>query len=138
MKQIFIIFFSTLLIGCNGRDTETSVGVGVGIGGGSGGVGVGTGVGVEAPISNSYLSANERENISKNSPETLEKIDDRNQLSIQDIKTMTNAGVTDDKIISIIRSTGSVFYLSSSDVRNLRSSGVSKRVIDYMLQTPYQ
>lgn len=60
------------------------------------------------------------------------------QLSIDDIKRMTQTGVSDDKIISRIRSTGSIFYLSSSDIDDLKKSGVSQRVIDYMMQTGYQ
>lgn len=66
------------------------------------------------------------------------KEDNRAQLTTNDIKRMVQAGVTDDKIISTIQSTGSVFYLSSTDIADLKKAHVSQRVIDFMVQTPYQ
>ncbi len=72
------------------------------------------------------------------SPRKPSKEKSNGQLSIEDIKRMTQAGVTDDKIISTIQSTGSVFYLSSSDITDLKKAHVSQRVIDFMLQTPYE
>ena len=68
----------------------------------------------------------------------VDQIANKKLVTIEDIKTMNNAGVTDDKIISLIKSTGSVYHLSTADVEDLKRTGVSKRVINYMLQTPYQ
>jgi hypothetical protein len=51
---------------------------------------------------------------------------------------MSEAGISDDKIIGTIHSTGSIFHLSASEIDDLRDSGVSQRVIDYMLQTAYE
>ena len=67
----------------------------------------------------------------------VDQIANKKLVTIEDIKTMNNAGITDDKIISLIKSTGSVYHLSSADVEDLQRAGVSKRVINYMLQTPY-
>ena len=78
-------------------------------------VGVGTGVSVEEPI---YETAN------KNEP-----------LSLDDIKKMNDLGMTDDKIINKIKSSGSKFYLTGSDRRELKNAGVSERVINYMAKT---
>lgn len=67
-----------------------------------------------------------------------QEIVNKKQVTIEDIKTMNNAGITDDKIISLIKSTGSVYHLTSADVEDLKRAGVSKRVINFMLQTSYQ
>jgi hypothetical protein len=96
------------LISCAG----TSVGVGTGVGTGGG---VGVGVGVEEPI---YETSNKN-----------------GQLSLDDIKKMTDLGMTDDKIINKIKSSNSKFYLTNSDRRELKKSGVSERVINYMAKT---
>lgn len=72
------------------------------------------------------------------SDQEMQQVSSKEQITIEDIKTMNNAGVTDDKIISLIKSTGSVYHLSSTDVEDLKRAGVSKRVINYMLQTPYK
>jgi hypothetical protein len=68
-------------------------------------------------------------------PRTADKIEHREQLSTRDIEQMSQAGLTDDKIIAVIRSTGSIFQLSSIEEENLRNAGVSQRVINYMQQT---
>jgi hypothetical protein len=57
-------------------------------------------------------------------------------LSIAEIATMAQSHVTDDVIISQIRATGSVFYLSSQDIIWLKSQNVSDAVVQEMLATP--
>ncbi len=134
------------LVGCS-SDAGTGALVGAGIGAGTGalisptagGVLIGAGVGAATgAVIGAALDDSDRENVQERSPKTMKKIDKGEQLSTKDIETMSQAGVSDDKIISIIQSTGSVFHLSTSDVQKLEDAGVSKRVIDYMLQTPYQ
>ncbi len=56
-------------------------------------------------------------------------------LSISEIINMESRGLTDEEIINEIRDTRTVFKLSSADVVYLRNSGVSDRVIDFMLET---
>ena len=128
-------------------NTQTGALVGAGVGAGVGalisptpaGVLIGAGVGAATgAVVGSAIDSNDRNTISKNSPSTMKKIDNKEQLTIEDIKRMSEVGITDDKIIGTIHSTGSVFYLSASDVEGLRRAGVSQRVIDYMMQTSYQ
>ncbi len=83
------------------------------------------------------LDANDREIIAKEAPYTMKRIESGDKLSINDIKTMTQLGISDDKIIGTIRTSNSVYNLSSSDIEDLKNHGVSKRVIDTMRQTPY-
>ncbi len=68
--------------------------------------------------------------------EGIQKICSKDKVTLEDIKTMNDAGVTDDKIISLIKSTQSIYYLTPADIEDLKKAGVSKRVIDYMQQTP--
>jgi surface antigen len=57
----------------------------------------------------------------------------RGTLGITDIVQMSQAHVSDDVIISQIRTTGSVFRLSSNDTIWLKQQGVSDAVVTEML-----
>lgn len=83
----------------------------------------------------SALDDTDRRSMEQQSPRTLKKIDRGEQLSVDDIKKMSKAGLSDNVIIGQIQSTKSVFYLSTADIIDLKNSGVSQRVIDYMIQT---
>lgn len=57
-------------------------------------------------------------------------------LGIEDVKALAKAGVSDDLIVSQIRSSGTVYHLNSADIILLKNSGVGEKVIDYMINTP--
>lgn len=61
--------------------------------------------------------------------------DSREKLGISDIVILSKAGVRDDIIIEKIQRTGSVFDLSVEEVEALRKEGVSRQVINHMLDT---
>lgn len=81
------------------------------------------------------LESSDRNALEKQSPRTLKKIDNNEQLSTDDIKKMSRAGLSDDTIIAEIHETKSVFYLSSADIVDLKKSGVSQKIINSMIQT---
>jgi hypothetical protein len=81
------------------------------------------------------LDASDRSALEKQSPRTVKKIDSGEQLSTDDVKKMSRAGLSDDTIMSQIHETKSVFFLSSADIVDLKKSGVSQRVINDMIQT---
>lgn len=143
MKNITIYLLAFALISCESKaGTGAVAGGGVGVAAGAlitgsptgaligGAIGATSGALIGAALDSSDRSAMERQN-----PRTLRKLDDREQLSIADIKEMTKAGLSDNVIISQIDATGSHFYLSTADIIDLKQSGVSQRVIDYMIQT---
>ncbi len=59
-------------------------------------------------------------------------------LTVADIKSLAKARVGDDIIISQIRNSMTVYHLTSADIIDLKRSGVSEKVIDYMINTPDQ
>lgn len=147
LRAILILTTGTIIIsGCESKaGTGALVGTGVGMGAGAlisptpQGVLIGGAVGaVSGAIIGAALDSSDRDNLRENSPKTMNKIDRGEQLSLDDIEKMSKAGIADDKIIGAIHSTGSIYHLSSSDVAELKSKGVSQRVIDYMLQTSYE
>ena len=130
------------LISCESKaGTGALAGAGIGavggglIGGGTGAL-IGGAVGATTgAVIGASLDASDRSSLEKQSPRTLKKIDNGEKLSPDDIKKMSRAGINDEVIISQIDATNSIFYLSSADIIDLKKSGVSQRVINYMIQT---
>jgi len=145
-SSLLILAIGSILAGCeNEAETGALVGAGVGMGAGAlvsptpAGVLIGGAAGaVGGALIGAALDSSDRDKLDHESPRTTRKIDRGEQLSMKDIERMTQAGLSDDKIIGAIHSTGSVYHLSTSDVQELKNNGVSQRVIDYMLQTAYQ
>jgi outer membrane lipoprotein SlyB len=69
-------------------------------------------------------------------PATYEKIDQGQPLAVADVKALAKAGISDDVIISQIQNSRTVYHLSTTDIIDLRDSGVTDKVVDYMINTP--
>ena len=106
------------LIGSRTGDAGTGALIGAGLGAATGGL-IGAG-----------LDENDRRNA-----ERIAAVTAPGPLTISDIVQMTRSGVSDDTIISSIRSSGAVFNLTAADVVSLHNQGVSDRVIQAMLDT---
>jgi len=74
--------------------------------------------------------------LQSSAPQTWQRVEQGQPLGIEDVKALTRAGVSDDLIISQIRSTRTVYHLGTGDIIALKNFGVSERVIDFMLNTP--
>ncbi|MES2344443.1 MAG: glycine zipper domain-containing protein [Chlamydiota bacterium] len=145
MKYIYI--FSLLAVAsftscATKTQTGALAGAGVGalagglIGGSATGALIGGAVGAAGGALIGYaLDQQDRDNLQQQSPQTLNRIDHGQQLSTNDVKAMSKAGIKDDVIINQIHSTNSVFYLSADQIIDLKDSGVSQNVINYMIQT---
>ena len=57
-------------------------------------------------------------------------------VSVADVKALTKAGVSDEVILSHIRNAHAVFRLSTAEIIELKDTGVSQKVIDFMINTP--
>lgn len=137
---ISILMISLALGGCATKaQTGALVGAGVGagalIGGGTGAV-VGGAVGaVAGGLIGASLDESDQENLHKRSRSTYNKVDRGEQLDVDDIIALSQAGISDKKIIELIDKTNSHYYLTSYQVDRMRRAGVSERVINHMAQT---
>jgi len=68
-------------------------------------------------------------------PQTYVRVVQGQALGIADVKAMARAGVSDDIIISQIQGSHTVFHLSSADIIDLHSTGVSDKVVNFMINT---
>ena len=81
------------------------------------------------------LDQDHRERLRRQAPETYQRIDRGQELSVADVKSLVNAGISDDIILSQIANTQTSFRLSTADIIDLNNSGVSEKVITYMINT---
>lgn len=56
-------------------------------------------------------------------------------LAVADVEALVKAGMSDDVIISQIKSSGTAYRLSTADIIGLHNAGVSNAVIQYMINT---
>ena len=140
------------LAGCqypNGEPNNTGTGAlagggigaasGAAIGGRNAGEGalIGGAIGAVAGglIGNS-MDQRQREYLQTQAPQTYARVDQGQLLSVADVKALAKAGISEDVIINQISISHTVFHLSTADIIDLRDSGVSDKVIDFMINTP--
>ncbi len=137
-----LIIVTSLIAGCESK-TGTGAIAGAGLGALAGGVigGDATGALIGGAIGaaggaliGSALDQQDREIMQQKAPQTLNKIDNGQRLSVGDIKNMSAAGISDQVIINQIQATHSTFDLSSADIISLKNAGVSQNVINAMIQ----
>jgi len=112
-----------LIGGANGRGGEGAL-IGAAIGAVTGGL-----------IGNS-IDQEHQARLRAQSPQTYARVDQGQPLSIADVKALARAGISEDVIINQIRAAHTVFRLSAADIIDLRDSGVSDKVVSYMINTP--
>jgi hypothetical protein len=155
MKTFALTFLAAaalVITGCenpNGTVNHTGSGALIGAGGGAalgailGGrhagegalIGGALGAATGAIVGNA-IDQDQAARLRAQAPQTYERIEQAQPLYPQDIKSMVAAGVTDDVIISQIKSTRSIYHLSAADIIDLHNAGVSSRVVDFMINTP--
>ena len=84
------------------------------------------------------MDQQERAQLQAQAPQTYARVEQGQPLGLADIKAMAAAGITDDVIISQIRSTHTTYRLSAADIIDLHNAGVSSNVIDFMINTASQ
>jgi len=69
-------------------------------------------------------------------PQTYSKVEQGQPLAVADVKALAKAGISEDVIVSQIKASRTVYHLSAADIIDLRDSGVSDKVVNYMIDTP--
>ena len=156
MNRIMLLAAALLLaVGCEtpeGRPDRTATGAltGGAIGAGTGaiignyaghntaeGAAIGGAVGLLAGgIIGNALDQQQRETLARQSPQTMQRVEQGQPLGLEDIKALAKAGVSDEVILSQIRNSRVVYRLTTAEIIDLKDSGVSNRVIDFMINTP--
>src|SRR3984957_10840809 len=82
------------------------------------------------------MDEQQREYLRERAPQTYVRVEQNQPLAVADVKALAQAKVSDDVIISQIRNSHTVYHLIPADIIDLRNSGVSENVIDFMINTP--
>lgn len=69
-------------------------------------------------------------------PQTYARVDQGQPLAVADVKAMVKAKISDDVIMSQIRSTHTIYRLSAPDIIDLHEAGVSQKLTEFMINTP--
>lgn len=135
-----IVFMTFLATGCatnvgTGVIAGATLGASAGgmVGGGSGAVIGSAAAVVTGGLLGAILDRQDRKVIEKNSPRTVDRIDRQEPLTISDVIKLTQSGISDDAILHYLNETKSFYQLSQAQVRRLHESGVSQRVINFMM-----
>jgi hypothetical protein len=80
----------------------------------------------------------QEEQLRAQAPLTLQRVEQSQPLTVADVKSLVKAGISDDLVISQIRNSRTVYHLNTADIVDLKNSGVSERIIDFMINTPTQ
>jgi hypothetical protein len=68
-------------------------------------------------------------------PAIYDKMIHGDDLSIHDIEVLSRAHVNSGIILRYIRDHGTVYYLNSSDIKEMQNAGVDPSIVDYMMQS---
>ncbi|MBM3201498.1 MAG: hypothetical protein FJZ56_03710 [Chlamydiae bacterium] len=82
-----------------------------------------------------YLSYEDRDVLARVSLKTLDKIKKGSALDTSDVIQMQRSGIQPDTMIQVLLFTHSKFTLTTSEIIQLQSEGVSFKVINFMIRT---
>jgi hypothetical protein len=81
------------------------------------------------------LDEQDRKIMQERSPKTVERMDKREPITINDVIKLSQGGVSDDTIIKYIQNTKTHYNLTQAQIKRMQDAGVSQRVINYMVET---
>lgn len=67
-------------------------------------------------------------------PQTQRNIQGQS-ISVADVMALAKAGLSDEVILSHIRNSQTVYHLTTAEIIDLKNTGVSEKVIDFMINT---
>jgi outer membrane lipoprotein SlyB len=112
------------IIGSTARNPGAGAAVGAAVGALAGGA-VGHGIDQAQDAQEAQLKAQAQQQVQNTQP-----------LTIDDVISMSKAKIGDELIISQIRNSRTVYHLKTADIVALKRTGVSERVIDFMINSP--
>lgn len=145
MKKIALAALACglLLVGCETKSgTGAIVGGALGAGTGAiighdvGGALIGGAVGaVAGGLVGAALDEQDRKIMNQSSPQTVQKMDKGDPLTVDDVIKLSQGGVSDNTIIRYVQDRRTTYNLTQAQISKMQDAGVSQRVINYMVNT---
>jgi hypothetical protein len=82
------------------------------------------------------LNADQIAKLCQEAPDTCHRVQAAQPLTLADVKVMAKLGFNSDVIIAQVRNSHTVFHLTAGSIIDLKNSGVSDPVIDFLISTP--
>jgi hypothetical protein len=82
------------------------------------------------------LTSDQMAQLSKASPDTARRVQTAEPLNLDDVKVMAKLGFSSDVIMNQVRNSRTVFHLTANAIIDLKNSGVSESLIDFLISTP--
>ncbi len=82
------------------------------------------------------LTSEQMARLSQESPDTARRVQTAQPLTLADVKVMAKIGFSSDVIDTLVRNSHTVFHLDAAAIIDLKNSGVSEQVIDFLISTP--
>ena len=82
------------------------------------------------------LSSDQMAKLCQEAPDTCHRVQTAQPLTLVDVKVMAKIGFSSDVIITQVRNSRTVYHLTANAIIDLKNSGVSEQVIDFLISTP--
>lgn len=126
MKKSYLIIYLALLIsGCESSIKSPT----------QSDIAISSAIDTKTTLVDASLDEQDRKIMEKTSPRTVERMDRKEPLTINDIIKLSQSGINDDTIMIYIQKTKTTYNLSQAQINRLQEAGVSQRVINYMVST---
>jgi len=84
----------------------------------------------------STLTSDQMAKLCQEAPDTCHRVQTAQPLALVDVKVMAKIGFSSDVIITQVRNSRAVYHLTANSIIDLKNSGVSEQVIDFLISTP--
>lgn len=82
------------------------------------------------------LTTDQMAKLCQEAPDTCRRVQTAQPLTLADVKVMAKIGFSSDVIITQVRNSHTVYHLTANAIIDLKNSGVSEQVIDFLISTP--
>jgi len=82
------------------------------------------------------LTSDQMARLCQEAPDTCHRVQTTQPLTLADVKVMAKIGFSSDVIITQVRNSRTVYHLTANAIIDLKNSGVSEQVIDFLISTP--
>lgn len=82
------------------------------------------------------LNGDQMAKLRQAAPDTCHRVQTAQPLTLTDVKAISKLGFGSDVIITLVRNSHTVYHLAANDIIDLKNSGVSDQVIDFLISTP--
>ncbi|HUI07047.1 MAG TPA: hypothetical protein VL486_08575 [Verrucomicrobiae bacterium] len=90
---------------------------------------------IDRPLSPTAVDRDSTPSPKAQRPPSVQPSEQGQPMGLADVKALVKSGISDEVILSQIRNSRAVYHLTTAEIIDLKTSGVSEKVIDSMINT---